>query len=293
MQINTVCVVGLGLIGGSLARAIKENTDCRVLGGDLDRTVLLAAKTAGAIDGILGEDGELSDCDLTLVALYPAATKEFIRSRAADFRPGSVVCDTCGVKRTICPEAFEIAKKHGFRFVGTHPMAGTQFSGFSHSRASMFRAAPLLLVADEGEDFALLGDLHDFFASLGFAGIRFTSPEEHDRMIAYTSQLAHVVSSAYVKSPRSKTQKGFSAGSWRDLTRVARLNADMWADLFLANGDFLVEELDTLIENLTKYRDEISAGDFDALRADLAEGSALKIAAEKAEEAQKARGGGK
>lgn len=286
MTVNTVCVVGLGLIGGSLARAIKENTECRVLGCDLDRSVLLAARTAGAIDGIVGEDGDLGDCDLTLVALYPAATAAFIREHAADFRRGSVVCDTCGVKRAICPEAFALARQHGFRFVGTHPMAGTQFSGFSHSRASMFRAAPLLLVADEGEDFSLLGDLHDFFASLGFAGIRFTSPEEHDKMIAYTSQLAHVVSSAYVKSPQARTQKGFSAGSWRDLTRVARLNADMWADLFLANGDFLAEELDILIENLTKYRDEIRARDFDALRADLAEGTALKIAAEKAEGAK-------
>ena len=282
MTVNTVCVAGLGLIGGSLARAIKENTACRVLGCDLDRSVLLAAKTAGAIDGIVGEDGDLGDCDLTIVALYPAATAEFIRKHAADFRRGSVVCDTCGVKRAICPEAFALAREHGFHFVGTHPMAGTQFSGFSHSRASMFRAAPLLLVADEGEDFALLGDLHDFFASLGFAGIRFTSPEEHDRMIAYTSQLAHVVSSAYVKSPQALSQKGFAAGSWRDLTRVARLNADMWADLFLANGDFLADELDTLIANLTKYRDEICAGDFDALRDDLAEGTALKIASEKA-----------
>ena len=282
MTVNTVCVAGLGLIGGSLARAIKENTDCRVLGCDLDRSVLLAAKTAGAIDGVLGEDGELSDCDLTIVALYPAATAAFIRERAAEFRRGSVVCDTCGVKRSICPEAFALARENGFHFVGTHPMAGTQFSGFSHSRSSMFRAAPLLLVADEGEDFALLGDLHDFFASLGFSGIRFTSPEEHDRMIAYTSQLAHVVSSAYVKSPQALAQKGFSAGSWRDLTRVARLNADMWADLFLANGDFLADELDTLIANLTKYRDEIRAGDFDALRDDLAEGTALKIASEKA-----------
>lgn len=287
MTVNTVCVVGLGLIGGSFARAIKEKTDCRVLGGDRDRSVLLAAKTAGAIDGVLGEDGGLSDCDLTIAALYPAAARGFIRENAASFKKGSIVCDTCGVKRAICPEAFALAREHGFHFVGTHPMAGTQFSGFARSRSSMFVAAPLLLVADEGEDIALLGDLHDLFASLGFSGIRFTSPEEHDKMIAYTSQLAHVVSNAYVKSPQAQTHRGFSAGSYRDLTRVARLNADMWADLFIANADNLVNEIDVLIDNLTKYRDEIRSGDFDALRADLAEGSALKIAAEKAEGGRK------
>jgi prephenate dehydrogenase len=287
MDIKTVCVVGLGLIGGSFARAIKENTDCRVLGCDVDRSVLLAAKTAGAIDGILGEDGDLCCCDLTIVALYPAATKKYIENNAPYFKKGAVVCDTCGVKRAVCPDAFALARKHGFHFVGTHPMAGTQFSGFARSRASMFASAPLLLVSDEGEDIPMLGSLHDFFASLGFSGIRFTSPEEHDRMIAYTSQLAHVVSNAYVKSPQARTQKGFSAGSWRDLTRVARLNPDMWADLFIANKDCLVKELDTLIDNLTKYRDEIENGDLDALRNDLAEGSALKIAAEKAEGARK------
>ena len=283
MKIKTVCVVGIGLIGGSFARAIKDYTDCRVLGFDVDRPTLLAAKTAGAIDGVLGEDGALGDCDLTVVSLYPKATLDFVAENAARFKKGSVVCDTCGVKRAVCDGAFAVAREHGFHFVGTHPMAGTQFSGFAHSRASMFKNAPLLLLADEGEDIAMLGDLHDFFAALGFSGIRFTSPEEHDRMIAYTSQLAHVVSNAYVKSPQARTQKGFSAGSWRDLTRVARLNADMWTQLFLANGDFLADEIDTLINNLKKYRDHIRSGDAASLRRELAEGSELKLRSEKAD----------
>ena len=287
MQIKTVCVVGLGLIGGSFARAIKEYTDYRVLGTDLDRPTLLAAKTASAIDGILGEDGLLRDCDLTIVSLYPKATVDFIRDHAAEIKPGSIVCDVCGVKRAVCPAAFAAARENGFHFVGTHPMAGTQFSGFSHSRATMFKNAPLLLLADDGEDFALLGELHDFFAALGFSSIRFTSPEKHDKMIAYTSQLAHVVSNAYVKSPQALARRGFSAGSWRDLTRVARLNPEMWTELFLENGDFLAEEIDVLIENLTKYRDAIRANDADSLRRELAEGSELKIRSEKAD------GGGK
>ena len=287
MQIKTVCVVGLGLIGGSFARAIKENTDCRVLGFDRDLSASLAAKTAGAIDSIVGEDGSLGECDLTIISLYPEATLEFMRGHAAEFHRGSLVCDTCGVKRSICEEAYAIAKQSGFHFVGTHPMAGTQFSGFARSRSTMFKNAPLLLLAEEGEDMVILGQLHDFFAALGFSTIRFTSPEEHDRMIAFTSQLAHVVSNAYVKSPQAQTHRGFSAGSYRDLTRVARLNPDMWTELFLANGDFLAEEIDTLIDNLKKYRDQIRSGDKTALRRSLAEGSELKKQAEKSDQGEK------
>ncbi len=286
MKFKTVCVVGLGLIGGSFARAIKEFTDARVLGFDRDESVLLAAKTDGTIDAI-ADDTSLSECDLTLIALYPGATLSFIRENATAFKKGSIVCDTCGVKRVICDSAFAVAKENDFHFVGTHPMAGTQFSGFAHSRATMFKNAPMLLLSAENEDLTLLGELHDFFAALGFSTIRFTTPEEHDRMIAYTSQLAHVVSNAYVRSTTAQNHKGFSAGSYRDLTRVARMNTDMWTQLFLDNRDFLADEIDTLIQSLTKYRDLIRAGDAEALRSELDVGCELKKRAERIEQGEK------
>lgn len=286
MKFETVCVVGLGLIGGSFARAIKEYTDARVLGLDRDESVLLAAKTAGTIDGI-ADSASLAGCDLTLIALYPEATLDFIRENATVFKAGSIVCDTCGVKRVICDRAFAAARENGFHFVGTHPMAGTQFSGFAHSRATMFKNAPMLLLSAENEDLTLLGSLHDFFAALGFSTIRFTTPEEHDRMIAYTSQLAHVVSNAYVRSETAQNHRGFSAGSYRDLTRVARMNTDMWTQLFLDNRDFLADEIDTLIQNLTKYRDLIRSGDAETLRGELDIGCELKKRAEKIEQGGK------
>lgn len=286
MEFNTVCVVGLGLIGGSLARAIKEYTDARVLGIDRDESVLLAARTAGAIDGA-AECTDLADCDLVLIALYPEATLSFIRENASAFKKNSIVCDTCGVKRVIFGDACAVAAENGFRFVGTHPMAGTQFSGFAHSRATMFRNAPMLLLSSEGEDFSVLGSLHDFFVSLGFSTVRFTTPEEHDRMIAYTSQLAHVVSNAYVRSTTAQSHKGFSAGSYRDLTRVARMNTDMWTQLFLDNGDFLVKEIDTLTENLKRYRDLIEARNAEGLRHELDIGCELKKSAERIEQGEK------
>ena len=272
-------VIGLGLIGGSFARAIKEYTDFSVVGFDRDMPTLLAAKTVGAIDAV-GDAEALSDCDMTVISLYPQATVEFLRDNAASVKKGSVVVDTCGVKASVCRECGEIARENGFYFIGGHPMAGTQYSGFSHSRATMFKGATMILCPEQGEDIPTVERTRDFFLSLSFSAVHFTSPEEHDRMIAYTSQLAHVVSNAYVKSPRAQTHKGFSAGSYRDLTRVARLNPDMWTELFLDNRDALVTEIDTLIDNLKVYSDALKNGDAEALRSALAEGCALKISAE-------------
>lgn len=272
-------VIGLGLIGGSFARAIKEYTDFSVVGFDRDMPTLLAAKTVGAIDTV-GDAEALSGCDMTVISLYPQATVEFLRDNAASVKKGSVVVDTCGVKGSVCMECGEIARENGFYFIGGHPMAGTQYSGFSHSRATMFKGATMILCPEQGENIPTVERTRDFFLSLGFSAVHFTSPEEHDRMIAYTSQLAHVVSNAYVKSPRAQTHKGFSAGSYRDLTRVARLNPDMWTELFLDNRDALVTEIDTLIDNLKVYSDALKNGDAEALRSALAEGCALKISAE-------------
>lgn len=272
-------VIGLGLIGGSFARAIKEYTDFSVVGFDRDMPTLLAAKTVGAIDTV-GDAEALSGCDITVISLYPQATVEFLRDNAASVKKGSVVVDTCGVKGSVCKECGEIARENGFYFIGGHPMAGTQYSGFSHSRATMFKGATMILCPEQGENIPTVERTRDFFLSLGFSAVHFTSPEEHDRMIAYTSQLAHVVSNAYVKSPRAQTHKGFSAGSYRDLTRVARLNPDMWTELFLDNRDALVTEIDTLIDNLKVYSEALKNGDAEALRSALAEGCALKISAE-------------
>lgn len=275
-----VAVVGLGLIGGSFARAVKEYTDHRVIGIDLDMPTLLQAKMVNALD-VIGTAEDLSSCDMTVISLYPSAAVEFLRSNASCIKKGSVVIDTCGVKRSVCAQCGEIARENGFYFIGGHPMAGTQYSGFSHSRATMFKSATMILCPEQGEDIPTVERTRDFILSLGFGSVHFTSPEEHDRMIAYTSQLAHVVSNAYVKSPRSQTHKGFSAGSYRDLTRVARLNPEMWTQLFLENREDLISEIDTLIDNLKVYSDALKAEDADSLRQALAEGCAMKVSAEK------------
>lgn len=271
----TVGIVGLGLIGGSFAKALKAHTNHRVLADDRDKTTLLAAQMTGDIDGVL-DDSSLPQCDVLLLSLYPEATVDYLTDRAKLLKKNCTVIDCCGVKRFVCERIEPLAKKQGFLFIGGHPMAGAQFSGFSHARDNLFKGASMILAAEEINDILLLERLKKFFTSLGFEKLTITTPEEHDRIIAYTSQLAHVVSNAYIKSPTAQRRSGFSAGSFRDMTRVARLNVPMWTELFLENGDFLAEEIDLLIKNLQAFSDTIKAGNAEALSVLLRDGAEQK-----------------
>ena len=273
----TVGIVGLGLIGGSIAKAIKDNTDCKVLGRDISEQVMYKARLLGVIDGEL-EDELLSECDLVIVAIYPGDTVDYVISRAGFFKRGGIVLDCCGIKRKVCDALEQPAKENGFIFVGGHPMAGREFSGFEYSKKNLFEKASMILTPYEGTKIEVVYKLKTFFLQIGFYVVKITAPEEHDRMIAFTSQLAHVVSNAYVKSPSALNHKGFFAGSYRDMTRVAKLNAKMWTELFLANSDNLVEELDSLIERLKEYSAVIKTGEPEALYDMLREGSDRKKA---------------
>ena len=271
----TVGIVGLGLIGGSLAKAYKANEGITVYGTDTDRSVLDFAQIAGAIDGAL-DDRTIRLCDCILIAVNPKAAIEYLEGAAPVISRETIVFDCCGVKRFVCERCFEIAATHGFTFVGTHPMAGTHNSGFKYSRADLFKGAVMVLVPPVYDDIELLSRAEVLLKPVGFRRLTVTTAEKHDEVIAFTSQLAHVVSNAYIKSPTATAHKGVSAGSYRDLTRVARMNADMWAELFLENSGALVKELDILIGTLGKYRKAIDEGSFEELRDMLDEGSRLK-----------------
>ena len=268
-------IIGLGLIGGSIAKALQYNTEHTVLGTDIDRDVLLKAKLLGAVDEELHEQ-DLEQCDLLIVALYPQDTLDFVQQNAAKFKKGAIVMDCCGVKRAICAPLMACAKEDGFHFYGAHPMAGLHFSGFQYSEVTMFENASMILIPPDDADIETLAALKALFKSIGFTNIQISNPDEHDRIIAYTSQLAHVVSNAYVKSPEAQVHKGFSAGSYKDLTRVAKLNADMWTELFLDNADNLTAELDVLIANLQQYAAALKAEDAQTLHALLKAGSDRK-----------------
>lgn len=268
-------IVGLGLIGGSLAKALKFHTDHTVLGWNRTAEVVLKAKLLGAIDGEL-TDAQIADCDMLICALYPQLTVDFVLKYAPTLKKGAIVLDACGVKRVICKPLTAAAKMHGFVFYGGHPMAGLHKSGFSYTNVDMFKNASMILVPPDDADIAQLAMLKDLFLSIGFTNIQMTTAEEHDRIIAYTSQLAHIVSNAYVKSPEAQVHSGFSAGSYKDLTRVAELNADMWTELFLENDDNLLFEVEGIIANLQAYADALKNRDAETLHALLKAGSDRK-----------------
>ncbi len=270
----TVGVVGLGLIGGSFAKAYHA-AGARVLGWNRTRAVLDFAMLDGDVDGELGA-ANVADCELILVALYPDAALRWLREMAPYIGPKPLVIDCCGTKRVVCEAAFPLAKEHGFCFIGGHPMAGTHNSGYKYARATLYRGAPMVLVPPVFDDIELLERAKALLAPAGFARISVTTAEKHDEMIAFTSQLAHVVSNAYIKSPTAAVHKGFSAGSYRDLTRVAWLNPGMWAELFLENRDCLLRELDGLIGSLNEYKTAMEANDKDELIRLLDEGRRRK-----------------
>lgn len=271
-------VIGLGLIGGSLAKAIKKNTTHTVLGKDINEETMKKAILTGAIDGELTD---ISLVDILIVSLYPSATVKFIEENAEKLKKGAIVTDVSGVKKSVCDKLFPLAEEKGFSFIGGHPMAGVEFSGFDYSKDALFKNASMILVPSKKESIGSCELLSELFKSLGFTRIQFTTPEEHDKMIALTSQLAHVISSAYVKSPSALNHKGFSAGSFRDMTRVARLNENLWSELFFANKENLLTEIDGLIEHLIEYKTALSEDDEEMMIELLKEGTKRKLLSEK------------
>ena len=269
-----VGILGLGLIGGSLARAyaLEGHT---VYAIQRSESMLSFAMLAGAVHGKLTEQ-TIPECDLILLSIYPNGCADWLEKNALFIRKDTLVIDCAGVKRDICARCFPVAEKYGFTFVGGHPMAGSQFSGFKYSRATLFKGQPMVLVPPVFDNIELLDRVKEALKPCGFGSFSVTTAEDHDRMIAFTSQMPHILSNAFIKSPTAGGHKGFSAGSYKDLTRVAWLNPQMWAELFMENKDNVLFELDTYIENLSAYRDAITADDMDTLTALLAEGKKRK-----------------
>ena len=271
-------IVGLGLIGGSMAKSIKARTGHTVFGIARSEETLMMARMCGAIDAPL-TDETLPQCDLILIAIRPGAAIEWIRRHAELISKSAVVVDMCGVKRVVVDGIAPIAEQYGFAYIGGHPMAGKERGGFTSATEDLYVGASMILTPDRRTDMQLLEMLKAFFLDIGFASLTFSTPDEHDRIIAYTSQLAHIVSSAYIKSPEAQRRRGFSAGSFRDMTRVARLDEDMWTELFLDDADYLTKEVGELIHHLTEYQEALQARDAEKLHALLKDGREKKATA--------------
>ena len=269
-----VGILGLGLIGGSLARAYAK-AGHSVYAHEQDASILDFAQLSGAVTGVL-DKGSIPGCDLILLAIYAEGSAQWLESNADIIPKTTLVIDCCGIKKAICQRCFPLAEKYGFTFMGGHPMAGSHNSGFKYSRSNLFQGAPMVLVPPRFDDPELLQQAVDALEPCKFGSYSVTTAEEHDKMIAFTSQMPHIISNAFIKSPTALNHKGFSAGSYKDLTRVAWLNPQMWAELFLSNKENVLFELDAYIKSLEAYKDAIICNDEDKLIALLDEGRRCK-----------------
>ena len=269
-----VGILGLGLSGGSLARAYAMDGHT-VYAIQRNESMLSFAMLAGAVHGKLTEES-IPGCDLILLAIYPEGSAAWLERNAHLVKKDALVIDCCGIKREICSRCFPLAEEYGFTFVGGHPMAGSQFSGFKYSRADLFVGAPMVLVPPVFDDISLLNRVKEALKPCGFGSYSVTTAEDHDRMIAFTSQMPHILSNAFIKSPAALRHKGFSAGSYKDLTRVAWLNAPMWSELFMQNKDYLLSELEFYLDSLQAYRAALAASDQQALTQLLEDGKKRK-----------------
>ena len=270
----TVGIVGLGLIGGSFAKAYHEAGETVLACNRTDDT-LKFAMLSGAVDGELTEEN-IGNCDIVIIAVFPEAAEEFLKRMAPHIGKKPVVIDACGTKRKVCSMCFPIAEEYGITYLGGHPMAGTHKSGFKYARANLFHNAPMVIVPPSFDDIELLDRVKTLLAPVGFGSISVTTAEKHDELIAFTSQMPHIISNAYIKSPTAASHKGFSAGSYKDLTRVAWLNPKLWAKLFLENRDCILNELDWFIAALEQYRDAVKNDDFETLEKLLDDGRRRK-----------------
>ena len=269
-----VGILGLGLIGGSLARAYTKAGHA-VFACEQDNNMLLFAQLAGVVNGELNRE-TIPSCDLIILAIFAEGAGQWLESNASLISKSALIIDCCGIKTAICNRCFPIAEKYGFTFIGGHPMAGSHKSGFKYSRSNLFQGAPMVLVPPRFDDPELLQWAEERLAPCKFGSFTVTTAEEHDKMIAFTSQMPHIVSNAFIKSPTATQHKGFSAGSYKDLTRVAWLNPNMWTELLLSNKENILFELNTYIESLQKYRTAIETDNEEALIQLLDEGRRIK-----------------
>ena len=269
-----IAVIGLGIIGGSFCKAIKKHTDHTVMGINRTPAVAEQALRDGSID-VIGTKETLKEADVIFLCMYPQACVDFIKEYGKYIKKGTLVTDSSGIKRAICPELKKLSEEFGFIFVGSHPMAGKEKNGYGVSEAELFEGASFIITPC-GADPEYGKKLAELALSIGFGQIKITTPEEHDRMIAFTSQLPHVLACAYVLSPCCPNHEGFSAGSYRDVSRVANINSKLWTELFLENREPLTQELDIFINNITSIKNAIENEDKQTLEDLLEQGHLIK-----------------
>lgn len=272
---GTILIAGLGLMGGSMALALQEATPAKIVGLDNNPETLMQALKRHAIDEVCTSE-LIAEADMLILALAPRTAVAVLGELAPQMKKGAIVTDLCGVKRYIVEECTPICEQYGLTFVGAHPMAGKEKNGFAQADAALFDGASFIITPAEDVSSETMDAMHKLAKAIGCTRFTVTTPEEHDRMIAFTSQLPHVLAGAYVQSPCSARHEGFSAGSYRDVSRVATVDETLWSELFLLNADLLDNELEHLIVRLEAMRQAIENQDEKHLARMIKEGRLCK-----------------
>ncbi len=268
-----ICVAGLGLIGGSMCSALKRAGHA-VDGWNRSPQAACYAVENGIIDA--QADG-FTRYDVVFVALPPQATVDFIDNTR--FKSGAIVSDICGVKGFIENHVYSVPRN--FRYVGCHPMAGKEVSGIENACADLFDGASIIITRRDETDADAADTIINLSRDMGFGRAVLCTAKTHDEKIAYTSQLAHIVSNAYVKSPSLKNCICFTGGSFQDMTRIAGVDENVWASLYLNNAENVAAEIDLLVDSLTRVKEAVLEKDSRKLKSILAEGRSLFAGSEK------------
>ena len=259
-----VAIIGLGIIGGSYAKGLSK-AGYNVYGVDKDLKTIEYAKSEGfIIDGSLNASDYLPYVDLVVIGLYPDDVITFIENNLQYFKKGQVVTDVCGVKTCICKEATRLLEDS--YFVGSHPMAGREKVGVKYSDEKIFAGTNFLMCPIEETNEIAISVVDQMAKDLGFGRIHHITPEFHDEMIAYTSQLTHAIAVSLVNSNSNEDVVKFIGDSYRDLTRIAMINENLWSELFIDNKESLTNQIDNFINELEMLKTAIEGEKIDVLK---------------------------
>lgn len=253
-----ITVVGLGLIGGSYAMAIRELNPKKLYAVDIDEEAILDAEKNGIIDkGYVKADIPLKESDLVIICLYPKLVKNFIKDNIQHFKNGAVITDVTGIKSGFIEEVNQILRED-LDFVFGHPMAGREQKGLKFASKEVFKGANYIITPTERNKEENIKSLEELIRKIGFRNVVRISPEKHDKIIGFTSQLPHVIAVSLVNSDELGIDTGLYTGdSYKELTRIAQINSGLWTELFMGNKDNLIKEIEVFEENIAMVKNAI------------------------------------
>lgn len=271
---NNFTIVGLGLIGGSFAKSIKNKLKYKNLWAvDIDRDILNQAVSEGVIDeGFTDPKYPLENSDIVILCTYPNITTDFLKINMPYFKQNSIVTDTTGIKNKIITEIRSFIR-NDINFIGGHPMCGKESIGYGYSSDSMFINGQYILTPENNTSLEAVNILTEIIKNIGFKTVSLMSPEKHDETIAFTSQLPHLIACTLMSSKNIKQSLNCIGGSFKDATRVADINSDLWSELIFENKNNIIMQLDYFLNDIKNIYDIINNNDIEGLKSIFAKSS--------------------